>query len=37
VGSHVTVKASPTFVKVAFAFIMWFFAVEIVLHQLKVL
>jgi hypothetical protein len=37
VGSHVTVKASPTFVKVAFAFIMWFFAVEIVLHQLQVL
>jgi hypothetical protein len=37
VGSHVTVKASPTFVKVAFAVIMWFFAVEIVLHQLKVL
>jgi len=37
VGSHVTVKASPAFVKVAFAFIMWFFAVEIVLHQLQVL
>jgi hypothetical protein len=36
VGSHVTVKASPKFVKVAFAFIMWFFAVEIVLHLLKV-
>ena len=36
VGSHVTVKASPRFVKVAFAFIMWFFAVEIVLHLLKV-
>ena len=26
IGSHVTVKASPRFVKVAFAFIMWFFA-----------
>ena len=36
VGSHVTVKASPRFVKVAFAFIMWFFAVEIVLHQLGI-
>jgi hypothetical protein len=36
VGSHVTVKASPQFVKVAFAFIMWFFAVEIALHLLKV-
>lgn len=37
VGSHVTVKASPSFVKVAFALIMWFFAVEISLHLLKVL
>lgn len=37
VGSHVTVKASPSFVKVAFAFIMWFFAVEIILHLLKVI
>ena len=36
VGSHVTVKASPKFVKVAFTFIMWFFAVEIVLRLLKV-
>jgi hypothetical protein len=36
VGSHVTVKASPSFVKVAFAFIMWFFAVEIALHLLRV-
>ena len=36
VGSHVTVKASPKFVKVAFAFIMWFFAVEITLHLFKV-
>jgi hypothetical protein len=27
VGSHVTVTASPRFVKVAFAFIMWFFGV----------
>ena len=31
VGSHVTVKASPKFVKIAFACIMWFFATEIVL------
>jgi uncharacterized membrane protein YfcA len=37
VGSHVTVKASPSFVKIAFAFIMWFFAVEITLHLLKIL
>jgi hypothetical protein len=37
VGSHVTVKASPRFVKVAFAFIMWFFSGEIALHLLKVL
>jgi hypothetical protein len=36
VGSHVTVKASPAFVKVAFACIMWFFAAQIVLHLLKV-
>ncbi len=36
VGSHVTVTASPKFVKVAFAVIMWFFAVEIALHLLKV-
>jgi hypothetical protein len=36
VGSHVTVKASPKFVKGAFAFIMWFFAVEIVLHLLGI-
>jgi len=35
-GSRVTVKASPKFVKVAFTFIMWFFAVEIVLRLLKV-
>jgi len=32
VGSHVTVKASPSFVKVAFAFVMWFFAAQIALH-----
>jgi uncharacterized membrane protein YfcA len=31
VGSHVTVKASPGFVRVAFAFIMWFFATQIAL------
>jgi uncharacterized protein len=32
VGSHVTVKASPSFVKIAFAFVMWFFAAQIALH-----
>ena len=32
VGSHVTVRASPGFVKVAFAFIMWFFATQIALQ-----
>jgi len=37
IGSHITVKASPKFVKVAFAFIMWFFSVEIALHLLKVI
>ena len=31
VGSHVTVKANPGFVKVAFAFIMWFFGTQITL------
>ncbi len=31
-GSHVTVKASPGFVKVAFACIMWFFATQIALN-----
>ncbi|MCI4398395.1 MAG: sulfite exporter TauE/SafE family protein, partial [Acidobacteria bacterium] len=31
VGSQVTVKASPGFVKVAFACIMWFFATQIAL------
>lgn len=36
-GSYVTVKASPKFVKVAFAFIMWFFAVEIALRLFGVL
>ena len=35
IGSYVTVKASPKFVKVAFAFIMWFFSGEIALHLLK--
>ena len=32
VGSHVTVKASPGFVRVAFACIMWFFATQIALQ-----
>jgi uncharacterized membrane protein YfcA len=32
VGSHVTVKASPGFVRIAFAFIMWFFATQIALQ-----
>jgi uncharacterized membrane protein YfcA len=36
IGSHVTVKASPSFVKVAFALIMWFFGGEIALHLLRV-
>jgi hypothetical protein len=36
VGSYVTVKASPKFVKIAFAFIMWFFASEIALRLLGV-
>lgn len=31
VGSHVTVKASPNFVNIAFAGIMWFFATQIAL------
>jgi uncharacterized membrane protein YfcA len=31
VGSYVTVKASPAFVKIAFAGIMWFFATQIAL------
>ena len=37
IGAHITVKASPKFVKVAFAFIMWFFSGEIALHLLKVI
>lgn len=37
VGSHVTVKASPTFVKVAFSFIMWFFATQIALKLLGII
>jgi hypothetical protein len=37
VGSHVTVKANPSFVKVAFACIMWFFSVEIALNLLGVI
>lgn len=32
IGSHLTVKASPGFVRVAFAFIMWFFATQIALQ-----
>jgi uncharacterized membrane protein YfcA len=36
IGSHVTVKASPSFVKVAFALIMWLFGGEIALHLLGV-
>jgi uncharacterized membrane protein YfcA len=31
IGSHVTVKASPGFVKIAFACIMWLFATQIAL------
>lgn len=37
IGSHVTVKANPSFVKVAFAFIMWFFSAEIALNLLGIL
>ncbi len=37
VGSHVTVKASPAFVKVAFAGIMWFFATQIALKLMGVI
>jgi len=37
IGSHVTVKASPAFVKIAFAFIMWFFATQIALKLFGVL
>jgi len=37
IGSHVTVKASPGFVKVAFAFIMWFFATQIALKLLGII
>jgi hypothetical protein len=37
IGSHVTVKASPGFVKVAFAFIMWFFATQIALRLLGII
>ena len=37
IGSHITVKASPSFVKVAFALIMWFFGGEIALHLLGIL
>ncbi len=36
IGSMVTVKASPKFVKIAFAMIMWFFAVQISLNLLGV-
>ena len=37
IGAHVTVKASPGFVKVAFAFIMWFFATQIALKLLGII
>jgi hypothetical protein len=37
VGSHVTVKASPGFVKIAFAGIMWFFATQIALKLAGIL
>ncbi|MGC8763002.1 MAG: sulfite exporter TauE/SafE family protein [Acidobacteriota bacterium] len=37
VGSHVTVKASPGFVKIAFACIMWFFATQIALKLMGIL
>ena len=37
VGSHVTVKANPAFVKIAFAVVMWFFATEIALKLSGVL
>ncbi|MFB3852151.1 MAG: sulfite exporter TauE/SafE family protein [Acidobacteriota bacterium] len=36
IGSNVTVKASPKFVKVAFAGIMWFFAIQISLDLLGI-
>lgn len=36
IGSHVTVKANPGFVKVAFACIMWFFGAQIALTLLGV-
>ncbi len=32
IGSHVTVKARPGFVRIAFALIMWFFATQIALQ-----
>ncbi len=35
IGSHVTVKASPAFVKVAFAFILWFFSGQIAYGLVK--
>lgn len=37
IGSHVTVKANPGFVKVAFAFIMWFFGTQIALKLLGII
>lgn len=36
-GSHITVKASPGFVKVGFAGIMWFFATQIALKLLQLI
>ena len=37
VGSHITVKASPGFVKIAFAGIIWFFATQIALKLAGIL
>jgi uncharacterized membrane protein YfcA len=37
IGSMVTVKASPKFVKIAFAMIMWFFATQIALKLVGVI
>jgi uncharacterized membrane protein YfcA len=37
IGSHVTVKASASFVKIGFAGIMWFFATQIALKLAAIL
>jgi hypothetical protein len=37
IGSYMTVKASPSFVKFAFALIIWFFAGEIALRLLPII